>query len=191
MENRIREFRLSRGLTLEKFGKKIGKKKNTISQYEHGIIEPKLETWKKMAEVLIVPVPYLQGLTAEPGSYEDKEIWLGFQNMAGYEANVKSEFSKYAVTELAFALQGLEKIGNKPVTMAATDSISSIGSLLTIFLTKPERQQEVIDDAANDFKALLNTIKRESPSMTSEYKKQLAERETRINNMKNADKSTQ
>ncbi|MDU7064452.1 MAG: helix-turn-helix transcriptional regulator, partial [Lactobacillus paragasseri] len=37
----------------------------TISQYERGKREPKLETWQKLADFFGVSVPYLQGYVDE------------------------------------------------------------------------------------------------------------------------------
>ncbi|MFM9597643.1 helix-turn-helix domain-containing protein, partial [Streptomyces scabiei] len=44
-------------------GKGVGLATNTISRYETGKREPKLETWLKLAEFFNVSVSYLQGLT--------------------------------------------------------------------------------------------------------------------------------
>lgn len=62
MPNRIAELRKARGLTLKQLGDAVGLKDNTISQYETGKREPKLETWRKLADALNVSVPYLQGM---------------------------------------------------------------------------------------------------------------------------------
>lgn len=66
MSYRIRETRKNKNLTLEALGKLIDKKKNTVSRYENELIEPNLETWKKLSDVLGVPVPYLQGISDNP-----------------------------------------------------------------------------------------------------------------------------
>ena len=62
MENRLKEERTKRGLSLEQVGKSVGLATNTISRYETGKREPKLETWKKLADFFGVSVPYLQGI---------------------------------------------------------------------------------------------------------------------------------
>ena len=61
MENRIKEIRQKNSLTLEKMGEKVGIAKNTLSRYESGKREPKLEVWQKLADFFKVSVPYLQG----------------------------------------------------------------------------------------------------------------------------------
>ena len=61
--NRIKELRQKNNLTLKELGQKIGMANNTLSQYETGKREPKLETWNKLADYFHVPVAYLKGYT--------------------------------------------------------------------------------------------------------------------------------
>lgn len=61
MKNRIKELREEKGLTLEKLGEKVDIAKNTLSRYESGKREPKLETWQQLADYFDVSVAYLQG----------------------------------------------------------------------------------------------------------------------------------
>lgn len=61
--NRIAELRSEKNLTLRDLEKITGIKNNAISQYEHGIRNPRSERWDKLAEALDVPVPYLMGLS--------------------------------------------------------------------------------------------------------------------------------
>ncbi|EEI65114.1 DNA-binding helix-turn-helix protein [Limosilactobacillus reuteri CF48-3A] len=59
--NRIAELRKEKGLTLQQVADAIGVGNNTISRYETGKREPKLETWQKLANYFDVTVYYLQG----------------------------------------------------------------------------------------------------------------------------------
>ena len=65
MSNRLKEIRQKNSLTLEKIGEKVGIAKNTLSRYESGKREPKLEVWQKLADFFKVSVPYLQGFDAQ------------------------------------------------------------------------------------------------------------------------------
>ena len=65
MENRLKEIRQKNSLTLEKMGEKVGIAKNTLSRYESGKREPKLEAWQKLADFFNVSVPYLQGFETQ------------------------------------------------------------------------------------------------------------------------------
>lgn len=61
MQNRIKELRNKKHLTLKELGEQVGMPNNTLSQYETGKREPKLETWQKLADFFDVPILYLQG----------------------------------------------------------------------------------------------------------------------------------
>lgn len=60
--NRIKELRQEKNLTLRQLGEKLDMKINTLSRYETGKREPKLETWQKLANYFGVSVPSLMGL---------------------------------------------------------------------------------------------------------------------------------
>lgn len=61
--NRIKEVRKKKGLSLQQVADAVGVGNNTISRYETGKREPKLETWNKLADYFHVPVAYLKGYT--------------------------------------------------------------------------------------------------------------------------------
>lgn len=61
MKNRIKELRLKAGLTQEQLAKKIGLSKQSVSFYELGKRNPKIEKWQKLADFFGVSAPYLQG----------------------------------------------------------------------------------------------------------------------------------
>ena len=72
--NRIKELRNKKGLSQKEFAKAFSEfvKEDseiksvsyaTISRWERGENEPKLETWLKLADFFNVPAPYLQGLS--------------------------------------------------------------------------------------------------------------------------------
>lgn len=63
--NRIKEVRKKKGLSLQQVAEAVGLGNNTISRYETGKREPKLETWNKLAVFFNVSIPYLQGIDEE------------------------------------------------------------------------------------------------------------------------------
>ena len=91
--NRLKELRQKNNLTLKELGQKIGMANNTLSQYETGKREPKLETWQALANFFDVTVPYLQGIDDKPNTgyskdyiYKQlddayKEDWIGKENL--------------------------------------------------------------------------------------------------------------
>lgn len=52
----LKELREKKGWTLETLGNKVGLSLQAISLYETGQRQPRIETIKKLAEVLEVPV---------------------------------------------------------------------------------------------------------------------------------------
>lgn len=88
--NRIKELRKEKNLTLKDLGKEVGLASNTISQYENGKREPKLETWQKLANFFSVSVPYLQG-------YSDIKEHL---NEEEFIRKVQKDLSKLPVNQI-------------------------------------------------------------------------------------------
>src|SRR5699024_795796 len=65
--NKIREFRKKAGISQRELAKKIDVSFQSISFYEKGERQPKLETWIKLANFFNVSVLKLQG-------YENKKV---------------------------------------------------------------------------------------------------------------------
>ena len=61
MNNRIKELRESRNVSQEELATVLDTTQQSISLYESGNREPKLETWQQLADYFDVSVPYLQG----------------------------------------------------------------------------------------------------------------------------------
>lgn len=74
MTNRLKELRQKNNLTLEKLGQKVNIPKNTLSRYESGKCEPKIETWKKLADYFNVSTSYLMGLNSNSFGNRIKEL---------------------------------------------------------------------------------------------------------------------
>lgn len=63
LKNRIKEVRENKNMSQNDVADELNVTRQSISQYENGHREPKLETWKKLAKLFNASVPYLQGLT--------------------------------------------------------------------------------------------------------------------------------
>lgn len=64
--NRLKELRKSKGLSIEELSKELKNKGDNVSasaiqKYERGRRNPKIETWKKIANYFGVSVDYLRG----------------------------------------------------------------------------------------------------------------------------------
>lgn len=92
--NRLRELRQKNNLTLKELGQKTGMANNTLSQYETGKREPKLETWNKLAEYFNVPTSYLMGLS------DDVNGWKEWAENTGYSVKqIKDEIQRLVETK--------------------------------------------------------------------------------------------
>ena len=61
MTNRIKDLRKEKGLTLDGLAEKVNIKRGTLNNYENEKTEPKLATWKKLADYFDVDPSYLIG----------------------------------------------------------------------------------------------------------------------------------
>lgn len=80
LRNRIAELRKDKGLTIQQVADGIGVSNGTISRYEKGSREPKLETWMKLADFFDVPVSYIQGIS----NVKDKKQFESFKKFETY-----------------------------------------------------------------------------------------------------------
>lgn len=72
--NRLKELRQKNNLTLKELGKKIDIPNNSLSQYENGKRQPKIETWQKLADYFNVSTSYLMGLNSNSFGNRIKEL---------------------------------------------------------------------------------------------------------------------
>ncbi|MBS4981915.1 MAG: helix-turn-helix transcriptional regulator [Lachnospiraceae bacterium] len=125
MNNRIRQLRKELGLTQEKFGEKLGLKKNSISQIENGInsLTEQLslsvcrefnvsEKWLRTGEgEMFIPVPeedevaaYVEDLLADDGENElynlIKSIMRTYNELSPKSQEVLRDASKKLVENL-------------------------------------------------------------------------------------------
>lgn len=87
--NRLKELRQKNNLTLKELGQKVGMPTNTISRYETGKREPKLETWNKLAEYFSVPTSYLMG--TDDLKFPTKQEAIDFIHKIMKAQNIKLE----------------------------------------------------------------------------------------------------
>ena len=87
--NRLKELRQKNNLTLKELGQKVGMPTITISRYETGKREPKLETWNKLAEYFSVPTSYLMG--TDDLKFPTKQEAIDFIHKIMKAQNIKLE----------------------------------------------------------------------------------------------------
>ena len=109
MQNRIKEIRQEKKLSLFDLAKKLNISQQAISLYEKGDREPKLETWRALADYFDVSVPYLRGATTyeildlrEKGIYgyvteamDRGKCWLKQKNGGAINLRFVASYSPY------------------------------------------------------------------------------------------------
>lgn len=68
---RLRELRLSQGMSQEMLGRKCGVKKSSINMYERGARQPKIETLEAIADFFNVDIEYLRGVSDVKNRYRE------------------------------------------------------------------------------------------------------------------------
>lgn len=71
--SRLKDLRISKGLTMEQLGKDIGSTRATISNFENEQRKPSLEMIIKLADYFQVSIDYLVGRTDDPTFHRKKK----------------------------------------------------------------------------------------------------------------------
>lgn len=132
MKNRLKELRKKNHLTLKELGEQLGLANNTLSQYETGKREPKLETWQKLAEFFGVSVQYLQGLSDVPNANSNLAAQTTEALLQSFDdetldkladKNLPDEIPAETKKELANALKSYKAI----LSLKGNDSLDATG----------------------------------------------------------------
>ncbi|MDF8372103.1 helix-turn-helix domain-containing protein [Weissella paramesenteroides] len=83
--NRIKELRKQNHYTLQNVADAVGVSNGTVANYENGKREPKLATWKKLADFFDVDVGYLQGMST-------MDLGTLFNNVTEYVYLMNTDF---------------------------------------------------------------------------------------------------
>lgn len=129
--NRLTELRKKRGYTLADVGKALGVGTNTISRYETGKREPKLETWQKLADFFGVSVQYLQGISDVPNANsslaaQTTEVLLQSMNDRALDELV-DQFSDNISADTKKELAGILKTQKAILSLKDSDSLDATG----------------------------------------------------------------
>ncbi len=116
--NRIAELRKENHLTIQQLADVLGVANGTISRYEQGSREPKLNTWEKLANYFNVSVSYITGVTDNPNNDGGrlKSIrnakGLSYQQLADAYNKEADNFSVFGHVEKHITAQTIENIEN-------------------------------------------------------------------------------
>lgn len=154
--NKIREFRKKAGISQRELAKKIGVSFQSISFYEKGERQPKLETWIKLANFFNVSVLKLQG-------YEDKKVSTN-EALNLIENKPNDKYTEAVIAEFSREFNNsqkekINKLKGKLIQKIKTQNLSDVD--LTLFLDILNSQQKISKNnqiADLKFRTFLKTL---------------------------------
>ena len=159
--NRLRQVRMLKGITLEEVSKDIGISIANLSRYETENVDPRRETWLKLANYYCVPVAYLMGLPEGLIKYIDCLGNMTFENLHdaiiqwGYARNIIStkntpkQFMK-VTEELGELAEGINKDNQGQIK----DSLGDI--LVTLIILAQDLNLDLLDCLNSAYKVIQN-----------------------------------
>jgi len=113
--NRIKELRKNKNVTLQEVSEKTGISIASLSFYEKGQRNPKIETWQKLADYFDVSVGYLQGVVADDNEKKIIDDYLlnltrvlDAFSIAVINDKLIQESDKFSKRDIQFMLVGIE-----------------------------------------------------------------------------------
>lgn len=169
--NRIKKLRKEKGLSQKEFAKAFNEFSKddenvksisyaTVSRWENGENEPKLETWIKIADFFHVSVSYLQGIDEIDygNDYQehfpdiksrDKTIRIYNQVFKELFNEYDKEFGKIdAPTGMFFPASVISKVKNDfnySYEKSALENLSYLRALLIVLIENGENKNRIID----------------------------------------------
>jgi len=153
MDNRIKELRLEKGLTLKEMGNELGIRDNTLSQYETGKRTPQFGLIQEIANYFNVSVEYLTKSSDKrdfPVDNDDDVLELleklGNKDISFY--NVSQLTATYLFLWLANNFDVLAQKANDKQLAAASQVIEWVdreNTTLKLYSESRKRDNEIID----------------------------------------------
>gem|GEM_PF-3674435 len=122
MLNRLKELRELKNLSLDDLSKSIDIPKTSLSNYERGNREPKIEIWEKIANFFDVPVAYLMGISNSRTNVD----------LFDFDKDSLPKESRKALEEINSFVTELIQEGNGWYAMQATQIIQNINDIFFI-----------------------------------------------------------
>jgi len=120
--NRLKELRELKNLSLDDLSKSIDIPKTSLSNYERGNREPKIEIWEKIANFFDVPVAYLMGISNSRTNVD----------LFDFDKDSLPKESRKALEEINSFVTELIQEGNGWYAMQATQIIQNINDIFFI-----------------------------------------------------------
>lgn len=165
--NRIKELRKEKGLSQKEFAKAFNEfsKDNeniksisyaTVSRWENGENEPKLETWIKLADFFDVPVSYLQGLSDHNYNNSTENTRSFLERNPNFAPLPKGT----TLDDVDFS-KGIQLVSANDVNLQMRDStLKQFQKLASIFLSKNDANNwtELREDQRKKLIKIVNSV---------------------------------
>lgn len=130
--NRIGELRKAKGLSQEGLAKETNLTRQAISLYEIGKREPKLVTWRKLANYFNVTTAYLMGLS------DDRDGWKAVEQYTG--------LSKEDIESGKLNKRTIERMNDDILKLGSPSDISNYLYLLLAIDTNLTKKGSIPED---------------------------------------------
>lgn len=160
--NRLRQVRKQKGLTLVKVAEDTGISIANLSRYESVDVEPRRETWVKLANYYDVPVSYLMGLPDGLVKHINKSQAMTFEEL--HEAIIqwaedRNMIKPDRLTGLAQLAKVTEELGELSAGINKNDEDKTKDSLGDIMVTLIILAQDLNLDLLDCLRGAYNVIK--------------------------------
>lgn len=95
MTNNIKAARELKGISQKDLADYLKISQQSVSLYENGGREPKLDTWKRIASYLDVSIPYLQGIQDNNVDKYISALWQLYALGSGFNYSIENNFDNY------------------------------------------------------------------------------------------------
>lgn len=98
---RLKELRKEKSITIEKLAEDLGSAKSTISRYENGLREPKKDFLEMLCDYFNVSIDYLLGRTDERNLNKEKPKLDGsIKTIAAHRINPHDDISEEGIDQI-------------------------------------------------------------------------------------------
>ncbi|WP_199912153.1 helix-turn-helix domain-containing protein [Weissella cibaria] len=135
--NRLIQLRKEKGVSQSKVASEIGISQQAYARYEHEEREPKLDTWKKLADYFDVTVPYLQGMspfrTTVTEFFDEDKFDENGAPTPGHISNMKKIVDSHKIDDAARLSRSINRITSDPeINKEIDNNISNFNDRLLI-----------------------------------------------------------
>lgn len=159
--NRIAELRKENKLTIQQLADVLGVANGTISRYEQGTREPKIATWRKLADYFNVSASYLQGLTDERQFKVDpKDVdkyvdeWFDSHVVPLRSDNLTKDQKRL----LTYDIDTIRKLVDQIIKQGNREIIANLATLLVLIADHVLTAVPVSENSKNEAKEALDTL---------------------------------